>query len=121
MENGTRLVATLIVWGGMVGVMGMLVGATMSADNIDLVGQIMLFIIVLALFEAVKTSTQAIWSRVGRTAEPPRESLPLAKSKRTMQNRVDRLLDELNETELYDLEARLLARQDDELRDRVWR
>ncbi|MBN1200283.1 MAG: hypothetical protein JXJ20_00370 [Anaerolineae bacterium] len=108
-ERGTRLLATLIIWGGFTAVMGILAG-TVSASNMELdyVGGGILAVIVIFLIAAVMRSTNAIWSGMFTEYET------FAKPKRTGRRRAERLIEMLDDDDLYDLETLLLERQEKE-------
>lgn len=113
MNGITRLLATLVVWVGFVGIIGIIVAGVSGTEHIDLIGELILFVIVLAVIEAVKSSTQAIWSQPQPSETKAQDSLPLAKAKRSSSSRVARLLDDLDENEIYTLESWLLDRAEE--------
>jgi flagellar motor component MotA len=112
MRDNTRLLATLIIWGGFTIIIGIIGGLLATSDTtIDLGGAIIVLIILLSLMALVGTSMQAVWSaQPGRADED--ESARLAKAKRTGSRRVERLIESLDDDEIYDLETLLLSRED---------
>jgi flagellar motor component MotA len=113
MRDNTRLLATLIIWGGFTIVIGIIGGLLATSDaTIDLGGAIIVLIIVLSLMALVGTSMQAVWNAPsGSTADD--EAARLAKAKRTGSRRVERLIEQLDDNEIYDLEALLLSHRED--------
>jgi hypothetical protein len=112
MRDNTRLLATLIIWGGFTIVIGIIGGLLATSDTtIDLGGAIIVLIIVLSLMALVGMSMQAVWGVQSSSAEDD-ESARLAKAKRTGSRRVERLIESLDDDEIYDLEALLLSRED---------
>jgi flagellar motor component MotA len=108
MRDNTRLLATLIIWGGFTIVIGILGGLLATSDTtIDLGGAIIVLIIVMSLMALVGTSMQAVWNAQPGHADED-ESARLAKAKRTGSRRVERLIESLDDDEIYDLETLLL-------------
>lgn len=118
--------ATMVIWivfASLVG--GLLTASTGAIANAD---GIYLFSIVLVLAVAAGISTVMIWAsaitetRRDQAASHLARGLPLAKAKNrdTQADRIERLIATLNDQDIYELEARLLARgskqasQDDE-------
>ncbi len=112
MRDSTRLLATLIIWGAFTTIIG-IIGGLLAASNetIDMAGAIILLIVVLSLMALVGSSMQAVWNAQSGHAEDD-ESARLAKAKRTGSRRVERLIESLDDDEIYDLEALLLSRED---------
>ena len=116
MRDNTRLLATLIIWGTFTIIIG-IIGGLLATSNttLDLAGAIIVLIIVLSLMALVGTSMQAVW---GAGAQPGSaeddESARLAKAKRTGSRRVERLIEQLDDDEIYDLEALLLSHRDED-------
>jgi cobalamin biosynthesis protein CobD/CbiB len=112
MRDNTRLLATLIIWGAFTVIIGIIGGLLATADTtLDLGGAIILLIIILSLMALVGSSMQAVWNAQSASADDD-ESARLAKAKRTGSRRVERLIDQLDDDEIYDLEALLLSRED---------
>jgi hypothetical protein len=112
MREMMRLIATLMIWVVFATVMGVaMTSSTGSIANAE-GGQIITIVAVMAA--AATISTVAIWYGTNRP-ETRDSSVNVArgKIKRVERDRVERLIDTLNEDEIYDLEALLLARRED--------
>jgi hypothetical protein len=111
MRDSMRLAATLIIWIALAAVMGILAGVAVAmGDQVDYVGAGMLFLLAVTLLVAVTTSTQAIWT--SERTDP--EHNATAKAKRALRNgrsRIERLVEVLDDDEIYELEALLLGQQ----------
>ncbi len=111
MRDSTRLLATLIIWTAFTAIMGIIGGALVTADaTLEWGGWLVVLLIVLAIVGAVISGTQAVWNFRPDTSEEQRTSA--AKAKRTGQDRVRRLVESLDDDEIYDLESLLLAREE---------
>lgn len=109
MRDNSRLWATVVVWTALTIMFG-IVGALLYVSNdVDVWGGILVLIIVGILIESAVKATQAIWG----AAEPEEDAArSLAKAKRTRQDRIERLVESLDDDEIYDLEALLLAQHE---------
>jgi 4-hydroxybenzoate polyprenyltransferase len=117
MRDNTRLLATLVIWSAFTIIMGIIAAVVATGDELDWVGAVFLLIILLTLMVIVGTSTQAIWgAKQDDSADD--EERRLAKAKRIGSRRVERLIEQLDDDEIYDLEALLLAREDGTTRRR---
>lgn len=109
MDANKRLAATILIWVMVTIMVSTLMtsstGAVTSLRGIELFG------IVLALGGAATLSTMTVWLG-GRQREP--EESRLAKAKRQHPNRAQRLIEDLNDNEIYQLEALLLSRDREE-------
>lgn len=110
MDANKRLGATILIW-----VMVTIMLTTMMTSSTGVVNQmrgIELFGIVLALAGAATLSTMAVWlgARGGHDAE---ESHRLAKAKRNRPDRIQRLMNDLSDDEVYQLEELLLRDRED--------
>jgi hypothetical protein len=112
MREMMRLIATLTIWVVFATVMGVTMtnatGPIAKANGGEIIG-------IVALMAAAATiSTVVIWYGTNRP-ETRDSSVNVARSKikRVERDRVERLIDTLNEDEIYDLEALLLARRED--------
>jgi hypothetical protein len=113
MKDTTRLLATLIIWGAFTVIIGIIGGLlTASHATLDGVDTIVLLIIILSLMALVGSSTQAVWTAKTGSADDD-EAVRLAKAKRTGSRRVERLIEQLDDDEIYDLEALLLSQRED--------
>jgi len=108
-DNNTRLIATLIIWLAFALVMGV-VGAVLIFSDVAFNWMIaaLVFGIVAIMAAAVTTSTGSIW---GSHRETDRE-LDATKSKRTSRARIERLVESLDDDEVYELESLLLDRDE---------
>jgi hypothetical protein len=109
MHDNTRLIATLIIWLVFALVMG-IVGTVLIFSNVAFNWMIaaLVFGIVVIMAAAVTSSTSSIW---GSHRETDRE-LDAAKTKRTSRARIERLVESLDDDEVYELEALLLDRDE---------
>lgn len=101
MRELARLITTMFIW-GMAG--GIMLAALLS-NNVQ-GGTIIPLVMFLSLGAAV--STIGIW--VASLRSEAGEAMR-SKSKRVQSNRVQRLINDLDDDEIYDLEALLLARE----------
>jgi hypothetical protein len=112
MRDFWRLAATVMIWGFLTMVMVFTItsstGPIANADG----GQVTAIITVLAI--AASIGTAAIWTG-GRGEERRADTTNIArgKNKRTGRDRIERLIQSLDEDEIYDLESLLLAREED--------
>ncbi len=101
-----RSVSTIIIWGVVAFLLAMMLtsptGAVANANGAVLFG------IVLVLTVAATLSTLAIWVGGSKREEAEGHVHHLAKAKRAYSNRVERLLEDLDDNEIYELEQRLL-------------
>jgi len=103
-----RIVATLLIWSCFtaitIALLTSVTGAITRASGVELFG----IVLVIALAAAI--STAAVWTGTpGYTGGADRA---LAKAKRRRPRRAEDLLDSLDDEEIYELEALLLARED---------
>jgi cobalamin biosynthesis protein CobD/CbiB len=113
MRDTTRLLATLIIWGAFTIIIGIIgVALSLTKSTIDLTGAVMLLIILLALMALVSASMQAVWTAKIDGADQD-DVARLAKAKRAGSRRVERLIEQLDDDEIYDLEALLLSQRED--------
>ena len=113
MKDTTRLLATLIIWGAFTIIIG-IIGGLLAASHATLNGvdTIVLLIIVLSLMALVGTSMQAVWTAKTNSVDLS-DAARLAKAKRAGSRRVERLIEQLDDDEIYDLEALLLSQRED--------
>jgi hypothetical protein len=122
MRDGIRLFATLIIWTVFAGIVIPVAAFTMNrTTELNTIGAVMLFLFLFALMEMVGRSTQAIWGSAESDHRRPPDHLPVRKAKRDSHNRVERLLADLDDDEVYDLQSRLLGRDVDVARHGEWR
>lgn len=104
MRDIMRFVSTLFIWGMAGGIMLASVIATNNTGNSGILVPLVLFLSIAAAI-----STVGVW--MGAQSHPGDDSLH-SKGKRVPSRRVERLIAELDDDEIYDLEALLLARDD---------
>jgi hypothetical protein len=119
MRETMRLIATVIIWGAMVPVIGIILGTTSGPASRMNGGEI---IGLIAIFMAGAIAmTYAVWHsgfNIGRAEDYGASSRErLGKSKRAGRDRVEHLIDDLEDDEIYRLEELLLDR-DKEARQR---
>ncbi len=88
--------------------MGIIAAAVTTSDSISDVGGLIILAIVLCLTVGVTRSTRAVWLAPG--AEPDEHTFKL---KRSDPRRIERLIETLDDDDIYDLETLLLAREQD--------
>jgi membrane protein implicated in regulation of membrane protease activity len=110
MQEKTRLIATLVIWIGFTIMTSTLL--TSVTGPIATANGAAVFGIVLVLAMVALLSTLVVWVGGHSYQEVERESR-IAKAKRTNRNRVERLIESLDDDEIYDLEALLLSRDQD--------
>jgi hypothetical protein len=103
--NG-RAIATGLIW---IAFAGISVSILTSPTSVVAGSPAAAFGVVLVFAIAAVISTAAMWT-AGQ--DQPSEAR-LAKAKRVQRSRVDRLIEELDDDEIYELEARLLSREQD--------
>ena len=113
MRDNTRLIATLIIWIGftiMVSTITTSVTGPVASGN-----SATIFGIVLVLALTALIGTLAVWVGGGRSGAAE-DLARTAKAKRTTRNRVERLVETLEDDEVYELDALLLAREEEHQR-----
>lgn len=110
MRDIYRVYATLIIWVTF-GVMTLaLFTIPSSVFNNASAGVLLGVLIVLAI--AATTGTMAAWDALDGSSSTEVHSVSSsAKEKRSLQNRMTRLVDDLDDDEIYELEALLLDRE----------
>jgi hypothetical protein len=102
--NDKRLQATIVIWTAFTVIMSLLVLIGSDAAS-TIGGAIMLFTLAMTLIVGVTLTTTAIWKAGAESGTASN------KSKRDYR-RVDRLIADLDEDEIYELESRLMAREE---------
>ena len=110
MRDLYRLIATIVIWVMFTGItIAMLTSSTgvFERNTGDLVP-------VMAILAAAATlSTISVWAGPEMLARTPHTSADsLTKRKREQRERMSRLVQDLNDDDVYELEALLLARED---------
>jgi hypothetical protein len=106
MTERTRLIATGIVWTAYTIIIGVIAAALQNSE-LDLYGALIVLAIFIVLTAAVNNGTRAIWQRDAMDTSQQRGKL-----KRTRASRVERLIDGLDDDEIYELENALLSREE---------
>lgn len=106
-SDSSRLLATLVVWGSFTSLFIFLFFAlAWTGADVTMVLAFFMLVMFLAMLAGVIRATEAIWASI-----PVEDS---AKAKRAQSSRVRRLVDSLEDDEIYELEELLLARDDQE-------
>ncbi|MBN2305897.1 MAG: hypothetical protein JXQ72_15545 [Anaerolineae bacterium] len=115
MKDGGRVAATLILWIAFTIMFLAIVEVLNSAEEVSMGASAMSVVVLLSILTAVTQSTRAVWG--GNSQGKVDESrASRAKTKRQTPSRVERLIEALDDDEIYDLEALLLAREDQDRR-----
>lgn len=104
-----RAAATIAIWMIFAVLLGSLLTSSTGAIANASGGNVLAVVIVLSI--AAAGSTIAIWES-GK--ESTSESRIPSKAKRTRRQRIERLMDSLEDDEIYELQSLLLAREDDD-------
>lgn len=113
MRELVRLITTLTIWVVFASVMGVALTSSSGPLNNANGGEITGVVAIMAF--AATVSTVAVWVSGKRYETPESDAAHIArgKIKRLEHDRVGRLIESLNDDEIYDLEALLLARHDE--------
>ncbi len=113
MRDMMRLIATLTIWVVFATVMGVTLNSPTGALNNANGGEITGVVAIMAA--AATICTVAIWAAAKNEGARDSRSIPIArgKTKRVERDRVERLIETLDDDEIYDLEALLLSRHED--------
>jgi hypothetical protein len=113
MREMVRLIATLTIWVVFATVMGVTLSSPTGPLNNANGGEITGIVAVMAA--AATISTIAVWTTGKRDESRDSREIPIArgKPKRIERDRVERLIESLDDDEIYDLEALLLSRHDE--------
>jgi len=103
-----RVIATIVIWVILAAVLSITLTSTTGAIAQAQSGAAV-FGMVLVLTIAATLSTLAIWT----AGQGHPQEVQLAKAKRNPRARVERLIESLDDDEVYELEALLLRREDD--------
>ena len=109
--DNTRLLATLIIWAACTIIVSIILALLTTAANVEWWVGVLSFITVLSLIVIVGESTQTIW-KYGRPDSAP---ISRAKAKRVTRERIERLVQTLDDDEVYELEEMLLTHGQDEV------
>ena len=112
MRERDRLWATVVIWVAYMAIMGVLVvfgGSRASSLSADVV-----FAVALVCSLAAGLSTYGVWDKArGGVVLPPETDRQARKTKRVDRGRIGRLLEDLDEDEIVELETLLAAREQD--------
>ena len=113
MRDMVRLVATLTIWVVFATVMGVTLSSPTGPINNANGGEIAGIVAIMAA--AATVSTIAVWMAARQDNASQSRSIPVArgKIKRVERDRVERLVESLDDDEIYDLEALLLSRHEE--------
>jgi hypothetical protein len=104
-----RLMATLVIWV----LFATIVGVTLTSSEGALArmrgGEVIIIVAILAI--AASVITENIWKFANREQDQAAR-VAVGKTKRAGQDRVRRLIESLDDEEIYDLESLLLAREE---------
>ncbi|MBN2305898.1 MAG: hypothetical protein JXQ72_15550 [Anaerolineae bacterium] len=109
MRDVMRLLTTLLIWVFCTGII--ITSMVMDSGAIARVSDDTLLTIITITAVAATLSTVAVWLG-GHGSQPVSSDASRAKTKRHAPNRIERLIEALDDDEIYDLEALLLARED---------
>ena len=119
MGNRDRLIVTVVIWIMFAVVMGSLLWA--PAGLVARMADEFVLGIVIALSAAVAVPTVAMWRSSGDTRAVPSslaDDRQARKAKRDQANRLQGLIEQLDEDEIVELETLLQAREDEAYRQR---
>jgi hypothetical protein len=108
MRDNGRFVATLVIWIGFT-IMTATIGTSGTGPFANDSGAAV-FGVILVLALTAMISTLAVW--LGRGSSVQEESSRVAKAKRQSRDRIEHLVESLDDDDVYELEALLLARED---------
>lgn len=117
MRDFFRLITTVIIWGAFVPVVGVILSSP-AGGAIERMNGGEIIALVAILTAGAVAMTYAVWHsgfqrgqfgdyQRAQSSEPANRS----KTKRSPQDRVERLVDALDDDEIYELESLLLARE----------
>ncbi len=117
MRDFMRLITTLIIWGAFVPVVGVILSSP-AGGAIDRMNGGEIIALMAILTSGAVAMTYAVWHSGFQRGQfgdyqHTRSSAPatLSKVKRDPQGRIERLVEALDDDEIYELEALLLARE----------
>lgn len=111
MNDSMRVAATVIIWIAFTVIVAVMAAAiTITQPIVDGSIAVMVLAIMLMLTVAVISSMRAVWQGNSQKNQPA-ESRGSGKLKHRDPRRIERLIETLDDDEVYDLEALLLARE----------
>lgn len=111
MRDTMRAMATLVIWIGFTTITAIVL--TSATGPLAHSNGAALFGIVLVLAITALCSTLAVWLGGREGTSQAQEIARSAKAKRTGRDRIERLVEALDDDEVYELEALLLSRDQD--------
>jgi hypothetical protein len=114
MRDMMRLIATLTIWIVFATVVGVALSSATGPLNNANGGEITGIVAIMAA--AATISTIAVWTAARQDSTSQSRAIPVArgkKIKRAERDRVERLIESLDDDDIYDLEALLLSRHED--------
>jgi hypothetical protein len=109
MRDGSRFFATLVIWIGFTIITATIGTSATGPFATDSGAAVFGVVLVLALSAMI--STLAVW--LGRGGAVQEDSSHVAKAKRQSRDRIERLVASLDDDDVYELEALLLAARED--------
>lgn len=103
-----RLITTLIIW--LVFAISLTMMVTLPSSGIFQASEVIVVTFILSLAVVAAISTLGVWGVLGHADD---DAARRGKGKRSLASRVERLVDDLDDDEVYELEALLLNREDD--------
>jgi uncharacterized membrane protein YhiD involved in acid resistance len=108
MRDNSRFAATLVIWIGFTIITSTIGTSAVGPFAHD--SSVAVFGVILVLALTAMISTLAVW--LGRSDSGQEESSRVAKAKRQSRDRIERLVESLDDDDVYELEALLLAREE---------
>jgi hypothetical protein len=104
-----RFLATAAIWAGTTTIIVTLF-AMQSAQSLRPFSEPMLFALVVVIIAGAVSATRAVWQAV-REIAAQEKAASTAKAKRSHRNRIERLIESLDDEDIYDLETLLQNRE----------
>ncbi|MBN1963036.1 MAG: hypothetical protein JW910_00215 [Anaerolineae bacterium] len=119
MRDRDRLWATVVIWSAVtVIILGIVAAITLTGPDVAAAGLLISAVVVVMLFllGAAGFSTGRVWGSASQGQQEQGRAVEARKEKRAVTNRVARLVDDLDDDELIELETLLMARDEDVVR-----
>jgi hypothetical protein len=110
----SRMIATAVIW--IATISATITLLTSPTGAISHSEGAVAFGIVLVLASVAAISTVSVWFGAREPHSRPARNIPVAKAKRLQRDRIERLIDSLDDDDIYELQARLLAEREEETR-----
>ena len=121
MRDLMRLIATTIIWGVLMAVTGVMLTVNSDTGPISRMNGGEIVAMLAILMTGAVAMTYAMWhsgfqrGQLGDySSKSQHRDEQINKQKRQQQGRIERLIAELDDDDIYELEARLLAREEEE-------